>query len=652
MPKPILPGSFSMAARIPVAPPPAQTPPTVEALIRAGLEAYRAGRLDAAEQFYGRALRERPDQPDALTLSGALALARGRTDLAIQLTRRAIEIHPNYLEAYPQLAEALEKSGRAPDAIAVCNTALERAPNFAKGQSRLARLLVEAGDNAGAVEHARAALATSPQSIEALNALGLGLRRLNQTRAADSAYREALRTAPADVGVLASYAAFLNEVDRTKDAAHFYRLAVRRLPDNAFLLRDLAQVLERDDDVSSALELYDRALVSAPRSADLHHRRGCCLRHLGDFEGAAAAFRKALAAAPGHAPSLLALVRLKRLEDTPAVRDQLARVVAAPAQGTRNPIEAGFALGEILDAAGEPDAAFARFAAANRRLEESRAAIGQRFDRAAMAAFVKAVDRERAAEYVHDTVGWANPTDLPVFVVGMPRSGTTLVEQICASHSRVVGAGELRAIQNIDKVLGAHGREQGRALEHPRTWDAGVARAQADKHAAELQRIGAGAMRVVDKTPLNLMNLGLIGALYPKARVIWCRRDPRDIVVSNHLTYFARGNLYSTDQSNCAFVTRQIDRLGAIWTRELKLQILELVYEDVVADAETQARRIIDFLGLGWEPTCLDFQNTRRAVTTPSSWQVRQPLYSSSVGRWRRYEKHLGPMLATLAEES
>ncbi len=644
--KPPFTGSFSLTARIPVTPPPSLTPPNAASLVRAGLDAHRAGRLDVAEQFYGKALQASPDHADALTLSGALALARGRADVAIQFTRRAIASHPDHLDAYLHLADALERTRKTSEAISVCREALKRSPKAASVNARLSRLLVEAGDNAGAVEHAKAALAAAPQSTEALCAMGLALGRLNRMSEADNAYREAMRIAPADVGVIARYAAFLDAYDRTKEAAQVYRLALRQLPDNPFLLADLGRILERDHDVSSALELYDRALVAAPRSADLLYRRGSCLRHLGNFDAAAAAFRQALAVAPNHAPSLLALVRLKRLDDTPEARDQLARIADAPAQGNRNPIEAGFALGELLDGAGEPDAAFARFARANRLLAQERTARGERFDRVATAAFVDALDRGRAAEYANDTSGWGNPSELPVFVVGMPRSGTTLVEQICASHSRVVGAGELRAIQDIDKIMGALAR----GVTHPRAWDSNVARAQADKHAAELERMAEGAARVVDKTPLNIMNLGLIGGLFPNARVIWCRRDLRDVAVSNHLMYFARGNLYSTDQSDCAFVTRQMDRLGAIWSRELKLPILEVAYEDLVESPEANARRIVDFLGLPWEAGCLDFQNTQRAVTTPSSWQVRQPIYSSAIGRWRRYEKHLGPMLATLSQ--
>jgi hypothetical protein len=250
-----------------------------------------------------------------------------------------------------------------------------------------------------------------------------------------------------------------------------------------------------------------------------------------------------------------------------------------------------------------------------------------------------------AREYAEDTAAWGNPTELPVFVVGMPRSGTTLVEQICASHSQVVGAGELRAMQMMARLIGTH--NHGR--DHVGEWDADFSRGQADRHANALAQVADGAIRVVDKTPLNLMRLGLICSMYPKARIIWVRRDPRDVVVSNHLMYFGKGNLYSTDQADCAFAVREIDRLGGIWRRELKAPILEVVYEDLVADLDTHVRRIIDFLGLPWEPACLNFQDTDRHVTTPSSWQVRQPIYSSSVGRWRRFEKHLGPMLTELA---
>ena len=181
-------------------------------------------------------------------------------------------------------------------------------------------------------------------------------------------------------------------------------------------------------------------------------------------------------------------------------------------------------------------------------------------------------------------------------------------------------------------------------------WDAAFARAQAESHAAMLSQLASGARRVVDKLPLNLIRLHLIGALFPNARVIRCRRDPRDVVVSNHTLCVDHGNVWTTDLRNCALAFRLTERLGDVWARHSRLPILNVVYEDLVADPEAHARRIIDFLGLDWEPACLNFHETGRRVSTSSAWQVRQPVYNSSVGRWRRYEKHLGPMFEALAE--
>jgi hypothetical protein len=209
----------------------------------------------------------------------------------------------------------------------------------------------------------------------------------------------------------------------------------------------------------------------------------------------------------------------------------------------------------------------------------------------------------------------------------------------------VHGAGELGALRLAARRIATHNQGRG---EHVGGWDAAFARREADKHAAELARMGEGALRVVDKAPLNLMRLGVVGALFPNARVIRCRRDPRDIAVSNHTMYFRGGNLFSTDQADCGYAVREIERIGDLWAEHSRLAILDVVYEELVADLDGQVRRIIDFLGVDWEPQCLDFHASDRHVTTPSNWQVRQPIYSSSVGRWKRYERHLGPMLAEI----
>lgn len=231
---------------------------------------------------------------------------------------------------------------------------------------------------------------------------------------------------------------------------------------------------------------------------------------------------------------------------------------------------------------------------------------------------------------------WGDPSELPVFIVGMPRSGTSLVEQIAASHPDVFGAGELRDVGNIATSLSFSQIQPGPINDAAR------------KQRNHLQVLGGSALRVIDKMPANVDYLGLIAMLFPSARVIFCRRDPRDTCLSCFFQNFQAGNLYSFDLANCGRHHVQTDRFIAHWLSVLPLRMLKVQYEDLVADLEGQSRRIISFLDLPWNPACLDFHRTERTVQTASDWQVRQPIYTRSVGRWRNYERHLGPLLKAL----
>jgi hypothetical protein len=241
------------------------------------------------------------------------------------------------------------------------------------------------------------------------------------------------------------------------------------------------------------------------------------------------------------------------------------------------------------------------------------------------------------------TADWGDPSELPVFIVGMPRSGTSLVEQIVASHSQVFGAGESKDVGSIVQTLDGGDRHY-----PPSQWDRAAVRGAATAHLDRMREQGGDALRVTDKMPDNCRILGQIAALFPRARVIVCRRDPRDVCVSCHFQQFAEGQAWSTDQAELAERVREIDWLLAHWRAVVPLRMLEVRYEDLVANLEAESRRLIAFLGLEWEPACLAFHETERPVFTASLWQVRQPLYSSSVGRWRNYRTHLGPLLEGL----
>jgi len=384
---------------------------------------------------------------------------------------------------------------------------------------------------------------------------------------------------------------------------------------------------------------YRDALALSPDEAPLWNDLGRCFLALGHFDQAADAFRRALAIDPDLTDAYRNLAACQLLPADDPAMGRIAALASNPDLPIEERATAGFAIAKALDDADRFDEAFAAYDSANRLYRAARAAAGDRFDVVELA---RAIDRsivDFIPPFFTAVSGWGNPSDLPVFVVGLPRSGTSLVEQIAASHSRVFGAGELRNIGEAAAELGSP--------DLP--WTQAIVRRVADAQLKRLRNLGGRADRVIDKMPDNVFMLGVIATLYPAARIIFCRRDPRDVGVSCFFQKFSAGLLtFSYDLADCGRRIRETERLAAHWQRVLPLRCLTIQYESLVADLEGESRRLIEFLGLPWEPACLDFHRTNRAVQTASAWQVRQPLYRRSVGRWRHYQLHLGPLLEEL----
>ncbi len=626
-----------------MAPPRPLTTQEIDALILTGLEAHGQGRIEDARSLYDQALAANPKHADALNLRGVLAFQGGQVQEAIRLIGQAVAILPTHKDAQLNLAEALEAVGQVREALAATRRALSLEPDDAEIHMRLARLNRLGGKPSVALGHANVAVALDPSSPAAHRERASAARLLKKFETASESIDRALALAPGDFESLWEKARLLDDLGLIDKAVAAYRETIQISPESFNARLNLATVLRTSGRVDEALAVIEAAGALRPGDAEIDRQRAMARRDQGDFEGAKAAFRRCLDVDPDNAASLYGLVRLKRLTDSPSERARLLRLASNANPREPDRVLAGFASGELLDQANEPDKAFRQYAQANALHRRQRQARGEMFDASELLAQVEST-RTVLAPGFKEVEGWGHPTTLPVFIVGLPRSGTSLVEQICASHSQVTGAGELRLIEGA----GWRMAERNAGRDSLSEWDADDARARADEIAAEFERLGPGVEKVIDKTPLNLARLGLIGALLPNARVLWCRRDPRDTVVSLHLTYFARGNAFSTSLSDCAFAVRHLEEIGEIWMRESRLPMMEVRYEDLIRKPGEEARRIIDHLGLPWEDQVLDFQNTERTVATPSSWQVRQPVYSSSVGRWRRYEKHLGPMLRTL----
>ncbi len=442
----------------------------------------------------------------------------------------------------------------------------------------------------------------------------------------------------------------LTELDRFDEAMECHREAIELAPEDAGLHFALGKTLFEAHELAASEASHRRALSLAPSSAVILTALGGVLRAQGRFQEARTCFREALELEP-DLPEAHYRLALTGTDLNEAELQRLRAVFGSSDCHADARITAGFALGAIFDRADRFDEAFFHFATANAWFRDRRAAIGERFDYPAFRreadGLIERCDRALFAK----VADWGSRSEAPVFIVGMPRSGTSLVEQIAASHSQVFGAGERKEIPMISAALLRH--NQSRPIDQ---WDRDFARQLADEYLALLSERSGGRARVTDKLPDNSILLGVIAALFPAARVIYCQRDLRDVCLSCYFTLFGEPLLWSYDLTDCALRALEIERLMAHWRRVLPLSILTVKYEAfltvkyeaLVNAPEAESRRLIDFLGLDWEPACLDFHRTQRPVLTASSWQVRQPLFTRSVGRWRHYEQHLGPLQEVL----
>jgi hypothetical protein len=298
-------------------------------------------------------------------------------------------------------------------------------------------------------------------------------------------------------------------------------------------------------------------------------------------------------------------------------------------------------LGKHYDRSAEYDRGFSHFAASNDILRKR----APDFDLAGVVRMFDGLIGAFSAEFFAAAKGFGSDSQRPVFIVGMPRSGTTLTEQILASHPRVFGAGELQDMPMIARSL---------PPDYPQcvaTLNRAAFTRLAEAYLAGLEgKAPAGALRVTDKLPVNFLYLGLIATLLPSARIVQCRRDPLDVGLSCFVELFETGYDYTTDLENFGHYFVQQERLMAHWRAVLPMPIHELRYEELVDQPEAATRALLAHCGLDWDADCLDFQKTQRTVRTPSRWQVRQPMYRSSIGRWRNYQAHMAPLVRVLEE--
>ncbi len=584
----------------------------VSALFAKAVACHQAGATAKAITLYKRILSLRPDLAECHNNLAAALASFGRFAEAAAAYRRAIALKPDYTEAHSNLGVALASLGRFDEAVAPYRRAIALNPEFAGAYSNLGDTLRLMGQFDASEVACRKAIALQPRYPEAHTNLGNTLKSLGRLDEAEAMHRRAVALNPASAEAHSSLGAVLMDIGRLDEAEGEFRAAIALQPDCAGAYNNLGLALRDAGRLTEARAAAEHAVRLAPRKPSY-------FANLGEL--------RSYVTADPHLAALEALAR-----------DQASLWVD-------DAIHLHFALAKAYADVSRPEDGFRRLLSGN-VLKRSRLA----YDEAATLGEMDRVQAVFTPERVSASQGPGDPSPVPVFIVGMPRSGTTLVEQILASHPATFGGGELKLFERSTASVRATLPNAPEFPEMALRMAGEDFRALGARYLAETRRLAPAASRITDKMPTNFVFTGLIHLALPNAVIIHTRRDPVDTCISCFSKLFTEGQHYSYNLAELGRYYRRYQALMEHWHRVLPPgRILDVRYEDVVADLESAARRIVAHCGLPWDARCLDFHRTERPVRTASGTQVRQPIYTSSIGRGRAYESFLGPLLAALS---
>jgi len=600
------------------------------------------GLLAEAEQAARRAVALAPNFAPAwnnlgIVLQDALKLDESRLSL-----ERALALEGDNAQTLNNLGNTLKRLGHAAEAEKRWSAALALKPDYAEAYSNLANLLLDQGEYDRAEASARRAIELEPRLADAYVNLAAVQTARHAHADALTILDALLAFAPGHARALAARALSLRALDRLDEALEAAKLAALAAPESPEPHNAIGQVLQSMGRFEPALAAYDRAVdLSGPAQMDAIANRGALFMEFGRKEEAIKALELAAKAFPNSPGILFGQTDIKRFEPGDPLIGQMQGLLAREGISLADRATLHFGLGKVFLDIGDSAEAFRHYDEAN-RLKRSTFAYDAGANERRMASIAEAFSPAMLAA----KAGYGARSDLPVFVLGMPRSGTTLIEQILASHRMVHGAGELKRLHMLIEAIG------GFPAFVPDLTGAQFKRL-GEAYLAAVAPLAMGARRVVDKMPSNFTLCGMIRIILPDARIIHCRRDPVDTCLSCYTKAFADEQAFTYEQTELGRFHRAYQALMAHWRAALPAShFLEVDYEAVVDDVEAQARRMLDFLELPWDEAVLRFYEMQRPVRTASVNQVREPIYRTSAGRWRTHAAQLTPLLAALGVQA
>lgn len=603
------------------------------------------GELDAAETALSRAVQLDPSSAQAFNNLGIVYYDKHDFKKSAESYRKSLAIDPNYAEAHNNLGNAFRAQGKFDEAIAEYERAIEARENYPEAYNNMGTVFRDMGKFEEAELSYRRSIALRPNYIEAMNHLGALLVAQERYDEGLRILGDVLKIQPEDVDTLVNVARAHLARGAYVMAARAAGMALEKDPDNVEALCIAGEAAHDLDKYSESIARFERALELKPDNIEVLNHYGIALKSVGRLEDARNAFLKALEVMPAAMGTYSNIVDLEKFTEDHKLFKAMERIWS----NVKDPEDVRFtalhfALGKAYDDIGDYDKAFFHV---SKGAKFKRAALT--YDEKEVFKFYDDIMRIYGPEYFEKRTFPGNPTHVPIFIVGMPRSGSTLTEQIVSSHPKVFGAGE---IKTLSLCLG-HIRQKFPSLpKFP-----AMAEALKPSHLTTISngylkvlvQMSDSAERVTDKLLTNYFFAGLINTLFPNAKFIHTKRNPVDTCLSSYTKLYKDDMPHSYDLSELGRYYRKYEEIMAHWHKVLPPGVLmDVQYEELIADPETHARRIVEFCGLEWDPICLKFHESDRPVKTASVSQVRKPIYGTSVERWRRYGKNLNPLLESL----
>ncbi len=570
---------------------------------------HQKGDLQQAAQIYQQLLEEEPEHANANHLLGLIAHQSGNHELAIQLILKAVNKNPSYLLYYDNLAIVLRATGNLEDAAICYQKIVQIQPDQAAAYQNLGNIRLQQGNLPAAIAAYQQTIRIAPDDACVHNSLGVAWLKQGNLIEAEESFCEAIRT----------------KSDYTEACSNL-----------GIALKDQGKLEEAEAALRQALDIN-------PDDADSCYNLGNVLLSMGNLKEAENAYSQALQIRPDYTEAFRSLSNLKRYSE---IDDETLRVEAlyhSPDISNEKQMHLGFALGKIYEDIEAHEKSFEYINQANQLFRSS-----YNYDIAEDKAFFDLVTNIFDKSFMHQHQGSGSNDKTPIFIVGMPRSGTTLVEQILASHPQVYGAGELLYLKQV--ILRACGGSPGYSfLKNIEKLKQDDFANLGNEYVAEIRNHSASANYITDKLPHNFFYLGMIKIILPHAKIIHCQRDSLDNCLSIYKNYFSDCQRYAYDLVELGEYFRFYQKLMEHWHRVLPTgSIYDIQYEAVVANQEQQTKALLRHCDLAWDERCLSFHKTNREVKTASAAQVRQPVYQRSIHLWKRYEKHLEPLVKSL----